>query len=467
MASGLLSLISGQIQHITNLLVDAAGLTAARTFTLPDASTTLVGTDATQTLTSKRITKRVSSTADAATITPDCDSYDLIDITAIAQAFTIANPTGTPTNGQELRIRIKDNATARAITWGSNYVEGTGTVLPATTVLSKILNLLFQYNTANSLNKWQLIGVAQESASAAGGGLTNWSESAGTYSSKDWKRFYPISGTNVNAIVSPLGTGSFQLQVADGTSTGGNQRGSRAVDLQTQRTFASSVASGANAFIGSGHGNVVAGADAVCVGGVDNSAGGTAAANGGGRYNTVSGLCASNPGGQYNWAGGDFSASLGGKDGSARNIYGACFFASGQFSTLADAQFGLKVLRKSSTSATPVVLTSDNGSASTTNQIILPNNSCFMIKGMAACIRTDSAGDRAEYEFSVGVYRGANAASTVIDYSNVDIRYESDATFDFTIAADTTNGGVSFSFTGASGKTVRSVVTAWATEVTA
>ena len=115
----------------------------------------------TQTLTNKRITARVQSVADAATVTPNADSDDCVDITAIAQAFTIANPSGTPTNFQKLTIRIKDNATARAITWGNGYVAG-GTALPSTTVLSKILNLGFIYNTANSLNKWQLVASAQE-----------------------------------------------------------------------------------------------------------------------------------------------------------------------------------------------------------------------------------------------------------------------------------------------------------------
>lgn len=119
---------------------------------------TLTGT---QTLTNKRITARVQSVSDAATVTPNADSDDCVDITAIAQAFTIANPSGTPTNFQKLTIRIKDNATARAITWGSGYAAG-GVSLPSTTVLSKILNLGFIYNTANSLNKWQLVASAQE-----------------------------------------------------------------------------------------------------------------------------------------------------------------------------------------------------------------------------------------------------------------------------------------------------------------
>lgn len=137
-----------------NTLSASGGVLSIESVVIPTISST-------NTLTNKRITKRVQSVADAATITPAADSDDCVDITAIAQAFTIANPSGTPTNFQQIIIRIKDNGTARAITWGSNFVAG-GVALPSTTVLSKILTLGFIYNTANALNKWQLVASAQE-----------------------------------------------------------------------------------------------------------------------------------------------------------------------------------------------------------------------------------------------------------------------------------------------------------------
>ena len=42
---------------------------------------------------------------------------------------------GTPTNFQKLIIRIKDNGTAQAITWGDSF-EAKGVALPTTTVIS-------------------------------------------------------------------------------------------------------------------------------------------------------------------------------------------------------------------------------------------------------------------------------------------------------------------------------------------
>ena len=106
-------------------------------------------------------TARVQYVTNAATITPNADSDDCVEISAIAQAFTIANPSGTPVNFQKLVIRIKDNGVARAITWGNGY-SILAVALPTTTVLSKITMCGFLYNTANGLNKWQLTSFLQE-----------------------------------------------------------------------------------------------------------------------------------------------------------------------------------------------------------------------------------------------------------------------------------------------------------------
>ena len=119
----------------------------------PDSSyVTLTGT---QTLTNKRITKRVGTTADSATPTPDADSHDVYTVTALAQAATFGAPTGTPTNAQPLVIRIKDNGTARALSFNAIYRAGTDIALPTTTVLSKTMYLGFIYNSADSV--WDLV----------------------------------------------------------------------------------------------------------------------------------------------------------------------------------------------------------------------------------------------------------------------------------------------------------------------
>jgi hypothetical protein len=111
------------------------------------------------TLTNKRITKRVFSEASNATPTPAGDSYDAHHITALAAAAAFAAPTGTPTDEQQLIIRIKDNGTARALSWNAIY-RALGAVLPTTTVISKTLYVGLIYNAADS--KWDCVAVAQE-----------------------------------------------------------------------------------------------------------------------------------------------------------------------------------------------------------------------------------------------------------------------------------------------------------------
>lgn len=113
-----------------------------------------VGPTSTQTMTNKRITKRVVSTASSATPTPDADITDVYVLTALAAAAAFATPSGTPTDGQALIIRILDNGTARALTWNAIYREG-DIPLPTTTVVSQTMYLGFLYNDADS--KWDLV----------------------------------------------------------------------------------------------------------------------------------------------------------------------------------------------------------------------------------------------------------------------------------------------------------------------
>ena len=119
----------------------------------------LTGLSDTQTLTNKRITKRVVSTTSTATLTINSDSYDIAILTAQAAALTIASPSGTPTEGQQIIIRIKDNGTARAISWNAVFVVE-GVTLPTTTVVSKWHRIGCMWCSTTS--KWKVIAVAVE-----------------------------------------------------------------------------------------------------------------------------------------------------------------------------------------------------------------------------------------------------------------------------------------------------------------
>jgi len=112
-----------------------------------------------QTLTNKRITKKVSTLASTATLTINSDSCDEYYLTAQAEALEIAAPTGTPTAGQSLIIGIKDNGTTRALTWNAAFVE-IGCTLPTDTTEGKNHIIGCKWNAANS--KWWVLAVGEE-----------------------------------------------------------------------------------------------------------------------------------------------------------------------------------------------------------------------------------------------------------------------------------------------------------------
>jgi hypothetical protein len=116
----------------------------------------VVGTSDTQTLTNKRIDPRAAASA-SGNITPNANSDDMVERTAQSAALTIVNHSGTPVNGQRLIVRLKDNGTARAIAWQSNY-EAAGAALPTTTVAGKWHTIGLIYNS--TIAKWQCVAAA-------------------------------------------------------------------------------------------------------------------------------------------------------------------------------------------------------------------------------------------------------------------------------------------------------------------
>lgn len=132
-------------------LGDSAASNAAKKITWANVMTQLAAY--TVTFTNKRMTPRVTSITSSATPTINTDSCDAVTITALAAAITsmTTNLSGTPVNFQRLLIRIKDDGTARAITWGTSFQSGTAT-LPTTTVLGKTLMVGLIYDSVDG--KW-------------------------------------------------------------------------------------------------------------------------------------------------------------------------------------------------------------------------------------------------------------------------------------------------------------------------
>ena len=114
-------------------------------------------TNGTQTLTNKRITQRVVSASTSYTITPTIDATDItsqVNTEAGAGTLVIAAPTGTPTDGQILKIRIK-STNAQTYSFNAIYRGSTDLALPTTVTAAKTVYLLFFYNSTDT--KWDFM----------------------------------------------------------------------------------------------------------------------------------------------------------------------------------------------------------------------------------------------------------------------------------------------------------------------
>lgn len=154
--TGKLQLTNIELGHATDTTISrvSAGVISVEGVTVPTISST-------NTLTNKRFTPRVYTAANNASLTPEIDTYDIFHLTAMSAATTINNhSTSTPADGEIMEFRFLDNGTARALSWGTNYVAKAGVALPSTTVLSKNLCVIFEWNA--NLSKWNLLASGQE-----------------------------------------------------------------------------------------------------------------------------------------------------------------------------------------------------------------------------------------------------------------------------------------------------------------
>ena len=336
---------------------------------------------------------------------------------------------------------------------------------------------------------------------------------------------------NADVAIVAKGTGATLAQVPDGTVLGGNKRGIYATDWQKVRGDRTYVASGNYSTIGGGWENVASGQDSVIAGGRFNNAGATRAAIAGGEFNvassqysfigggqsntaqtssyatvcggannTASGTYSFVGGGQLNTAsasnavvsggssntasatsaaviGGDsntanaiVSTVLGGFYGTTRNIEGNCVIPACNAPIAPGAgrtQSALLLLGRQTTDATATVLTSNTFAASTTNQVILPNNSAYSFSVEVIAGRT-GGGDTARWTINGAIKRGAGAGTTAMVGTPTVTMTHNDAgaaAWVVNVTADTTNGGISVTVTGAASTTIRWVTKLNTTEM--
>jgi len=197
------------------------------------------------------------------------------------------------------------------------------------------------------------------------------------------------------------------------------------------------------------------------IGGQNNTASGTYSFVGGGSNNVASGSYSITMGftniasslgdvaiGYQNTASGGVSVAIG-RSANTFTKLGRQSFSSGFISTSGDCQLSLWVMKTTTTDATPTVVTTSIFSTTPglSNQIILENNSCYRFKGQIVGKKTGTT-DVGVWDIDGVIVRGANAASTTLTISNINLVTNASGWGTPTLTADTTNGGLKVTVIG-------------------
>jgi hypothetical protein len=230
-------------------------------------------------------------------------------------------------------------------------------------------------------------------------------------------------------------------------------------------------ASQSSAFIGGGQSNSATSGRCAVIGGEFNTASALQSVVVGGQSSQAAAENSVVIGGTNNSSSGDRSVIIGGALGSTRSIVGCLVTPASLFpvsSTQGGQQLATLLLGRQTTDATATRLTSNTSAESTTNQVILPNNSAYTFQG--TCIaNVTGGGTTSGWKFEGAIKRGANAASTTLVAAVIPTVIAQDigaVTWVLAITADTTRGGIAVTVTGAAATTIRWVVKIETTEVT-
>jgi hypothetical protein len=241
------------------------------------------------------------------------------------------------------------------------------------------------------------------------------------------------------------GTDSFAAAIANNSSSyGATGTNSVAIGRQAKATAQDGVAIG----------------DTTLASGINAHAFGNAA--------TASGSKSAVIGGDGNVASGGTSVAIGGYY-AISAINSKVVFGGGYIGTSPGVnayQAGLLSLGVDTSDDTPTALKSDNLTAGTTNQIILPNNSAYAFHGTIVAREQAADGtDCAAWKIEGLIRREGSAGATVLVNSATTVLDNTPA-WGMALSADTTNGGLAITVTGAAATNIRWVATIHTSEVT-
>jgi hypothetical protein len=406
----------------------------------------------------------------------DCAPIQFFKTGGNTTAISLYLPSA-PIEGKQIQIsNAKYGGSNQSITVFSSDVSAGGTSNSIAT-LGTGQTLVFCYSK-------QFISFGTSVGSRATGWITLNQSPAGSVNNYAF-----VSGGNANSASGTLsfvgggntctasGNNSFigggVSSTANGTNSfvGGGSTGSASGSQSFIAGGTSNTAGGANAFIGGGDSNTASSSGAFVGGGSTNIASGLYGFIGGGNSSTSSSTNSFVGGGASNLANASNSSVVGGAYGSTRLIVGNTV-APASITPIAGAagvtQSAILVLGVQTTDATATILRSNTSAATTTNQVILPNNSAYVFQG--TCIANVTGGSTTSgWKYEGVIKRGANAASTTLVAAVTPTVIAQDlaaATWVLAITADTTNGGIAVTVTGAAATTIRWVSRIETTEVT-
>ncbi len=252
----------------------------------------------------------------------------------------------------------------------------------------------------------------------------------------------PASGsTNADLVLTPKGTGAFILGgVPDGTTTGGNKRGARAVDFNRTFAVADRVASGDDAFLGPGGGQA-SGNFSVAFSG-SYATGYAAFAAGQGSFATGQAAASF---GQLTTASGEGSFA-GGISGVASRRGESAIGCTLSYVAQRTALCATRV----TTDATPTELFLDGSSA----RVSIPAGRLCSYRVRVIGIQSDGT-SVAQYLREVTIKNVAGTTSLVGSVQTIGTDHEDDAGTAITITADDTNDALAITVTGIAAETWR------------
>ena len=129
-------------------------------------------------------------------------------------------------------------------------------------------------------------------------------------------------------------------------------------------------------------------------------------------------------------------------------------------------QNGVWILSSDTADATPKAISTNTFAASTTNQIILPDNSAYAFHGTIVA-RQQASGGTASAAWKVeGLIRREGSAGTTVLVNSATTVLDNTPSWGMALSADTTNGGLAITVTGAASTNIRWVATIHTSEVT-